>query len=153
MNNEKIEELLEAIKHLEKQVFRLSERLSFYERISRRYGFPPFPPIDEKEIEIGLSRGREYRQKEGFSLERWMKENREAVVSTSRIIQRHEVSPQDATLYLCSELVSATSYVAANSLLGSCDCGGQLQLLVKDDTVYITCAKCGRWLWQGLKHE
>jgi glutaredoxin 2 len=153
MNNEKIEELLEAIKHLERQVSRLSERLGFYEHILRRYGLPPFPPIDEEEIEIWLRKWGEYRQKEGVPLERWMKENREAIVSTSKIIQRLEISPQDATLHFCSYLMDTTSYLAAKSLLGSCECGGQLQLLVKDDTIYITCAKCGRWLWQGLKHE
>ncbi|MBW9221517.1 hypothetical protein KKP97_00445 [Methanothermococcus sp. SCGC AD-155-C09] len=46
-----------------------------------------------------------------------------------------------------------TSYLASKSLLGSCECRRQLQLFVKDNTVYLTCSKCGRWLWQGLKHE
>ncbi|MCK4255767.1 hypothetical protein KAX35_02670 [candidate division WOR-3 bacterium] len=153
MNNEKIEELLEAIRHLERQVSGLSERLSFYENILRKYGFPPSPPIDKEEVEIYLRKWRENRQKEGTLLEKWMGENREAIVSTRKIIQTYEISPQDATLHLCYNLMHVTGYLATNSLLGSCECGGQLQLLVKDDTIYITCAKCGRWLWQGLKHE
>jgi len=153
MNEKEYKELLEEVKSLRNQISQLTRRLEFYEYLSRRYGFPPFPPLDEEEFEIWLRRWRKYIQEEGISIDKWIKTHKEEIKSISMTFREHEISPQDATLHFCSTLARMTTYLASKSLLGSCECGGQLQLLVKDNTVYLTCAKCGRWLWQGLKHE
>lgn len=152
MNEKEYEKLLEEVKNLRDQISRLLRRLEFYEYLLRRYGFPPFPPLDEEELEIWLRRWRKYIQEEG-NIDEWIKRHREEIKSVSRTFREHEISSQDATLYLCKYLLAGVDFIASKALLGSCECGGQLQLLVKDNTVYLTCAKCGRWLWQGLKHE
>jgi hypothetical protein len=153
MNEKEYKELLEEVKSLRNQISRLTRRLEFYEYLFQRYGFPPFPPLDEEEVEIWLKRWKKYIQGEGISIDKWIKTHKEEIKSISRTFREHEISPQDATLYSCFRLEYMATYLASKSLLGSCECGGQLQLLVKDNTVYLTCAKCGRWLWQGLKHE
>ena len=153
MNEKEYKELLKEVKSLRSQIFRLLMRLEFYEYLLRRYGFPPFPPLDEEEFEIWLRRRRGYIQKEGINIDEWIKRHREEIRSVSETFREHEISPQDATLYFCEYLRAGVDFIASRALLGSCECGGQLQLLVKDNTVYLTCAKCGRWLWQGLKHE
>ncbi len=153
MNEKEYKELIEEVKNLRNQISRLSRRLEFYEYLLRRYGFPPFPPLDEEELEIWLRRWRKYIREESISTDEWVKRHKEEIESVSRAFRKHEISPEDATLHLCSYLKEGVDFIASKALLGSCECGGQLQLLVKDNTVYLTCAKCGRWLWQGLKHE
>jgi len=154
MNEKEYKELLEEVKNLREQISRLSRRLEFYEYLLRRYGLPPFPPfLDDEELEIWLRRWREYIREEGINIDEWVERHKEEIKSVSRTFRKHEVSPQDATLYFCECLRAGVDFIASKALLGTCECGGQLQLLVKDNTVYLTCAKCGRWLWQGLKHE
>ena len=153
MNEKEYKELLEEVKSLRNQISRLSRRLELYEVLLRRFEFPPFPPLDKEEFEIWLRRWEEYMQKEGIPVDEWIKRHREDIVSTSKTFREYDISPQDATLHFCMKLADMITFLAAKSLLGSCECGGQLQLLVEDNTVNLTCAKCGRWLWQGLKHE
>ena len=144
MDEKKYKELLEEIKGLRHEISRLTRRLELYEHLFRRYGFPPFPPLDKKESEIRLKNWRDYIK--GTSIEKEIEYIKET-------FKEYEITPQDATLFYSIKLADMTSYLASKSLLGSCECGRQLQLFVKDNTVYLTCSKCGRWLWQGLKHE
>jgi len=153
MNEKEYEKLLEEVKNLSNQISWLSRRLELYEYLLPKYGFPPFPPLDEEELEIWLRRWRKFIREEGIDIDEWIKRYREEIKSVSMTFRKHEISPQDATLYFCGYLQRGVDFIASKALLGSCECGGQLQLLVKDNTVYLTSAKCGRWLWQGLKHE
>ena len=155
MDEKKYKELLEEIKGLRHEISWLTRRLEFYEHLFRRYGFPPFPSLDEEEFEIWLRRWRKHIQEEGISIDKWIETHKEEIKSISMTLRKHDISPQDATLLYSIKLADMTSYLASKSLLtycGHCE-GGQLQLLVEDNAVYLTCPKCGRWLWQGLKHE
>jgi len=143
MSEREYKEVLEEVRRLRNEVSRLLIRLVHLEHFLRRYGFPPFLPLNEEEFENRLT-------------EEWIERHAEKIRETgeilSRFLGRYDIPPQKALLYLCSYTNVMVSFLYSKSLLGSCECGGQLQLLVEDNTVYLTCAKCGRWLWQGLKH-
>jgi hypothetical protein len=68
-NEEKIDELLEVITKLGKQVSWLLERLSFYEDILKKYRLTSLSTIDEKEIEIYSKRWEEQKKEEGGPFE------------------------------------------------------------------------------------
>jgi hypothetical protein len=51
-DDEKVDELMEIIARVEKQISWLSDRLSFYEDTLKKCGLMSSPTIDEEEIQI-----------------------------------------------------------------------------------------------------
>ncbi len=51
-DEERVDELLEIITRIEKQVSWLSDRLSFYEYTLKKCGLMSSPTLDEEEIQI-----------------------------------------------------------------------------------------------------
>ncbi|MBW9221518.1 hypothetical protein KKP97_00450 [Methanothermococcus sp. SCGC AD-155-C09] len=90
MDEKKYKELLEEIKGLRHEISRLTRRLELYEHLFRRYGFPPFPPLDNKESEIRLKNWRDYIK--GTSIEKEIEYIKET-------FKEYKITPQDATLF------------------------------------------------------
>ncbi|MHA1269297.1 MAG: hypothetical protein ACTSPY_05865 [Candidatus Helarchaeota archaeon] len=79
---------------------------------------------------------------------------RKDIMKTKQILQRLEISQTDASLFFVKNAFFNTDFVASHGLLSICNkCKHQLQILIEKDAIYLTCPSCGRWLWQGLKHE
>jgi hypothetical protein len=143
MDDEGIEKINTAIKSLERKVDRLMHHFERFEYYCFREGFPfRHPDYFERSQEFKAD-----------SMERWIERNERTIKYTDDILRKHDLSRETANFLCCYENLNLTSNLSSRVLLGSCGCGGQLQLFVNDNILHLTCPKCGRWIWQGLKHE
>lgn len=145
MHEQELQNVLETIQGIRGELSRLSEQLrTCMARIEELR--PSMPSIYQEERTRWI---RQYEETREASLQRFIRENRNAIQSTRELCRRGEVDPEGLALYCTTALM----YIAGMSLQGMCGtCNGQLQLLVEHDELYLTCPRCGRWLVQGLKH-
>ena len=144
---ELLKDIKKEIKALEYQISVLKYQISWLIKIFENYRFFLYPPLNKEKFKIRREHWGRCVLKESISIKKEIEYIKET-------FKKNEISLQDAILFYNIKLADMTSYLASKSLLGHCgNCDGQLQLLVENNTIYLTCTKCGRWLWQGLKHE
>ena len=137
MHERELQNVLETIQGIRGELSRLSEQLQTCMARIEEELCPFVPSIYQEE------RTRWIRQYEGIreaALERFIRDNRNAIQSTRELCRRSEVDPEGLALYCTTALM----YIAGMSLQGMCGiCNGQLQLLVEHDELYLTCPRCG----------
>jgi hypothetical protein len=154
-------ELLEQINALKDRIAQLSGQLKLWERFFRICALPPFLSSDKEDLRIWLRQLARDLPDERFINDEWIERNRGQIRSVVDAYRCQEIPNQDATLFhasraheaimaLSSVTTEVADFLASRVLLGSCECGRQLQLLIESDTLYLTCPRCGRWLWQRL---
>jgi len=145
MSEQELQNVLETIEGIRRELSRLSEELqTCIARIGELRSSMPFIYQEERTRWV-----RQCEETREASLQRFIQENRKAIQSTRELCERSEVRPAELALYCTTALM----YIAGMSLQGMCGrCNAQLQLLVDHDELYLTCPRCGRWLVQGLRH-
>lgn len=148
MTEKQMTTLMSELRDINRTIATLSARMelverTFFERyVEREYyprprGYIPEPETMETSFDVE-------------SLEMWARSHREEIQASRNVLDSIEIEPENASLLFNMYSYSEMSALASRALLSSCECGNQLQLLVERDVAYLTCDKCGRWLWSGL---
>jgi hypothetical protein len=152
-DDDKYTNLLKLVEDINKKIDDISERIAYFNYLLYK---------SHRNLDIMDIQSRE----EVHDIAGWLSANRKQISATTAAIKDSDIGTGDANLFISMNILRDTnnllsetrrfssdiSKLTGKSLLSSCNCGGPLQLLMEDDLIYLTCQRCGRWLWQGLKH-